>query len=112
MKAIVLGALTAVLVIMILLTVSMYIVSEENKAYHTAEITVTGKVCNDEAFGVHVSKIQGDDGTVYFVPNADCGLYSDGNHSTVIYNHICNLPVKEPSPMSWACFNRIVGDYP
>ena len=116
MKAIVTGAVagafTAVLFILVLFTVSTLFQMQENQQYHTTNITVAGKICNDEVMGSHVSKIQGEDGLVYFIPNSDCDLYPIGKHGMIFYNHICNLPVKEPGPLDGYCFNRTVGDYP
>jgi len=111
MKAILLGAATAVVVVMLLLVVSMYITMEENKKVHTTNITVFEKLCGDDVLGVNVSKIKGDDGLVYFVPYADCKMYPIGMHGMIFYNHVCNLPVKEPGRLDWACFNETVGDY-
>jgi hypothetical protein len=97
------GVLTAVLVILVLLTISTLFQMQEDQQYHTTNITVAGKICNDDVLGSPVSKIQGDDGLIYFIPNPDCELYPIGRHGMIFYTHICNLPY---------CFNRTVGDYP
>ena len=111
MKAVILGILTAVAIILLLLVASEWVQSEENKIIHTADITISGKVCSDQVASSTISKIQGTDGTVYFIPNMKCDSYIVGSNRTITYNHICNLPVREPGPLAYTCFNRSVGDY-
>lgn len=104
-KPIVLGGLTALLVLMALFALSTLFYAEESKVFRTTEITVAGKICGDEVFGEKISKIQGDDGIIYFIPNADCELYPIGRSGMIFYQHVCN------SGFERFCFNRTVGDY-
>lgn len=111
-KAILLGCATAVVIGVVLLTGSMWLTMQENKVIHTTNIKIAGKICNDEILGTTVSKIQGPDGGVYFIPNSDCNLYPIDGSGSIFYNRVCNLPVKDPGPLDGYCFNRTVGDYP
>lgn len=112
-NAILLGMLTAILVIGVMFVVSMLVINGENKQIITTNITVKEKLCEEAVFGVGVSKIKTDGGIMYFIPNNECkNKYGIGEKYQIKYNHICNLPVKEPGPPDYACFNRVVGDYP
>ena len=113
MKAVLLGVLTAVVIVLALLMSSSIAAMEENKVYHTTEITISGKACGDEILGENVSKIQGEDGLIYFIPYNDCKLYPIGMHGTIFYNHVCPFSLKETSMLQKSyCFNETVGDYP
>jgi hypothetical protein len=105
-KAMILGALTAIIIIFGLLIASSFIINNEKEVYHTTNITVSGKICNDNVFGSVVSKIQGDDGILYFIPNSDCDLYPIGRSGMIFYNHVCQGAMPETF-----CFNKTVGDY-
>lgn len=105
-KAIVLGALTAGCVVIGLMLIVAYQDNRDSQIQHTAEITIAGKICKDVVLGTTVSKIQGDDGLVYFIPNEDCELYPVGRKGIIFYQHICNMRKEDEF-----CFNRTVGDY-
>jgi hypothetical protein len=98
------------LVVVCLATAYFYVnTAEKNNKYHTANITVIGKICRDEIGGTMISKIQGADGTVYFIPNNDCDLYPIGRSGMIFYQHVTGMQIFGSSSLS---FNQTVGNYP
>jgi hypothetical protein len=96
-----------IVIVLVICPVSLYFnIEERNSKYHTVNITITGKICNEEAFGTHLSEIQGSDGITYWIPNEDCSLYPIGSHGMIFYQHIEGL-----SMFSDSAFNRTIGDW-
>jgi len=94
-------------IVLIGLLFSLYLSNEEsNNKYHTVNITITGKICNEEGFGSHMSKIQGEDGITYWIPNEDCSLYPIGSSGMMFYQHVEGL-----SMFSNGAFNRTIGNW-
>ena len=101
MKPFILGALTACVVVMALLAVSVaYDGLVANKVPYSQEVVVSEKLCNDDILGYNVSKIRATDGIAYFVQSDDCMEIEIGKTVAIHYNHICNGANKN------FCFNR------
>lgn len=104
-RVVFIGAVIA-LAFLIMSASSLYFSNaESNNKFHTVDITITGKICNEDAFGSRISKIQGSDGIVYWILNEDCNLYPVGSSGMMFYQHVESLS------MFGGTFNRTIGDW-
>jgi len=91
MKAFVLGALSALLVILLLLAVSVaYDHLYTNQIVYSGNVLVVGKICNDTFIGETISKIQTSDGNIYFIDNKKCTEIESGEKYNITFRRIRN----------------------
>lgn len=91
LTAVILGCLTAIIFVFGLIAASViYDDQVTNKIEYSKQITVSGKICDYKLLGNTVSKVQSDDGEIYFVASGACNELHEGENRNITYIRIRN----------------------